>query len=406
MIEPYVDIDANIGDSTHVRELASNLSRSGSHVTLIARSSQNSAFSAQNLEFRNVSMSGRRSTGLDLPRLLSAVAALYVASGVLLGGNVDVIHERQPFPIGLVLSKIFRVKCVTEINGFIADELDDPEFNRRIRLDNALIKKMLTVLQQLVMSNSDKIVVVTSDLKRAIHKIYRIPGERMAVVSNGVNTQLFKPTTVTAESLNLDPQCKYVCFVGNLHKVHMGVDYLIEAAPLVIKKVPNVSFLILGDGVMKQALQRRTEALGIADKFHFIGRVPNRDVPRYVNLASLCVAPYRRTKNFGFSPIKICEYLACGKPVVASDVGGIGELLTSSNSGITVTPDDTRAFSEAILMFLTNDQLARQMGDNGKREVVGKLSWEAVAERLLRIFGEVTGHPDIPASTSLETSIR
>src|SRR5208283_5424586 len=86
MIEPYVDIDANIGDSTHVRELALNLSRSGSHVTLIARSSQNSAFSAPNLEFRNVSMSGRRSTGLDLPRLLSAVAALYVASGVLLRG--------------------------------------------------------------------------------------------------------------------------------------------------------------------------------------------------------------------------------------------------------------------------------------------------------------------------------
>lgn len=388
MVDPYVDIDACQGDSTHVKELALGLSKCGCDVTLIAGASQGSSMSAPNLHFKNVSICRRPSVGLDIFRVLSSVKAFLVGFYVLLTSRIDVIHERQPFPVGLALSKIFQVMSITEVNSFIPDELVGPEFNRRIRLGSNVINRVYRTVERMILNSCDRIVAITPELKATLEREYGIPSTKIFVVANGVNPDLFHPASVLADQLGLDPVCKYICFVGNLHKAYHGLEYLIEAARLVLRVAPNTGFIIIGDGVTKAKLSTKVQNLGIADRSHFLGSIPYDELPSYINVAAVCVAPFGRVRNekSGLSPLKIYEYLACGKPVVASDIGGIGSLLRASNAGIAVRPEDPQELASALLKLLTNQQLARTMGESGRRLVVDDYSWEAVAGRLLQIF--------------------
>lgn len=390
MIEPYVDIDRSLGDSTHVKELAVNLSRLGNHVILIARSSKNEFFNVHNLEFKNVNLTRTLSTGIGIGKILSVVYTFFVGFTVLLISRVDIIHERHPFAVGLVLGKIFGVPTVTEVNGSVIDELDYPEFNRRIKLSSSIIKKIYSILEKAIFSSTNKIVTVTFNLKEMINKVYHVTNEKISVIHNGVNIDLFRPISYAKEHLKLDANSKYLCFVGHLMSPESGVEYLVESAPFILEKVPETKFLIVGHGIMKENLVTRVRQLGLEDKFHFTGKIAYKNVPLYINAADVCVAPFVRKRNekIGLSPIKLYEYLACGKPVVASNIKGVGDLLTKSNSGIPIPPENSFEVAKAIVNLLKDEKLAREMGENGRRLVVKDYSWESVARKLIHFMSK------------------
>jgi glycosyltransferase involved in cell wall biosynthesis len=396
MIEPYVDIDGNTGDSTHVKELAFKLSDRGIDVTLVARSSQRTNVTKQHLHFLNVNIGKHKSIGIDMHRAVSALMAFLLAFAALLRLRFDLIHERQPFPIGVILGGVFAVTTVTEINAFIPDELGTLEFNRKVRLGSSFIKKLYSIFEHVVLARSDKIIVVSPELRTAIQGRYRIGHEKIFVLQNGVNIDVFRPKAVSMKNLGLCDQCKYVCFVGNLNKARHAVQVVIEAFPIILKSVPSAKMMIVGDGVLRQLLARRVHEMGLDDRFDFVGSVSYANLPLYINAARVCVAPYRYTSNFG-SPLKIYEYLACSKPVVATDVGEVGRLLRTSESGIPVPAENVSEFAYAVIQLLRDERLARRMGENGRRFVVENSSWEVVVTKLLAI---VTGRSEseIPLS--------
>ena len=104
-----------------------------------------------------------------------------------------------------------------------------------------------------------------------------------------------------------------MCFVGHL-AAWQGVEFLIYASPLILGKCPEIRFLVVGDGVMRDKLLELVSEFGLADKFVFTGRVPYECVPLYINAADVCVAPFIRERNskIGLSALKTYEYLACG----------------------------------------------------------------------------------------------
>ena len=144
---------------------------------------------------------------------------------------------------------------------------------------------------------------------------------------------LWTRSRVRAE-LRLEESEKYVCFVGNL-AAWQGVEFLIYAAPLILEKCPDVRFLVVGDGAMKNKLLEITSELGLSDKIIFTGRVPYESVPLYINAADVCVAPFIKGRNakIGLSALKTYEYLACGKPIVASSIPGVKDLIELSGGG-------------------------------------------------------------------------
>jgi glycosyltransferase involved in cell wall biosynthesis len=213
--------------------------------------------------------------------------------------------------------------------------------------------------------------------------------DRVFVIQNGANIDLFKPADQTKckNKFGFDNNDKYVCFVGNLAP-WQGLEYLIKASALIIKENVNTKFLIIGDGVLTEALKRMVKDINMEDWFNFIGAVPYEQVPEYINACDVCVAPFIRARNemIGLSPLKIYEYLSCGKPVIASNIEGVGDFLSGTKSGIAVEPENPENLAKGILELLKNDEMAMKMGRNGREIVFKEHSWDSVARKVSKVF--------------------
>ena len=251
----------------------------------------------------------------------------------------EVLYLRQnSFPFfPIALCKILNIHSIVEVNGLVMDELnvspDSKSFAYRVFSFLALRSERFNYRY------CDRIVSVTDKLKDELVKLYSVPEEKVIVINNGANTDIFKPLDQekSREKLKLDNSKKYVCFVGHL-AAWQGVEFLIYSAPYILKECPDVRFLVVGDGVMKEKLLKIASETGVTDKFTFTGRIPYENVPVYINAADVCVAPFIKDRNskIGLSALKTYEYLACGKPIVASDIPGVKDLIDLSGGGISV----------------------------------------------------------------------
>ena len=142
---------------------------------------------------------------------------------------------------------------------------------------------------------------------------------------------------------------------------------------------------------MKDKLLEITSRLGLSDKFTFTGRIPYERVPLYINAADVCVAPFIKERNskIGLSALKTYEYLACGKPIVASSISGVKDLIESSGGGISVTPENPDELATAVVRLLSNENTRALMGENGRRYVVENHSWDGVARNILDMCKDI-----------------
>jgi glycosyltransferase involved in cell wall biosynthesis len=183
----------------------------------------------------------------------------------------------------------------------------------------------------------------------------------------------------------LDPKLLVIGFVGHFFPWD-GIEYLIEAAPQIIKEIGNVRFLIIGHGSWGEHLPKLAEEKGLAEYFIFTGKVEWERLYLYVNAFDVATAPYSKAINFqsGRSSLKILEYFACKKPVVASETEVIPEVvdLTERGLGITVEPENASALAGAIIRLLTDGGMREQIGKDGRKYVEQERSWKMVARRI------------------------
>lgn len=277
-----------------------------------------------------------------------------------------------------IVSFLLKINQVGEINGITVDEME-------IQGASKFKIKIAQVLENINFATCKKLVAVTDGVKKRLMDLYAIPESQIIVINNGANTRLFSPMdkNKAKSELKLDNSLKYVCFVGNLI-YWQGVEYLIKASPLILKKCPDTRFLVVGDGVMKEELMQLADDLGSLDKTLFVGRVPYEKVPVYINASDVCVAPFIRERNskIGLSALKTYEYLACGKPLVASRIPGVKELIETSGSGISVRPEDPEELSTAVIKLLPDENTRNQMGKKGRNYIIENHSWESVARKV------------------------
>lgn len=277
-----------------------------------------------------------------------------------------------------IVSSLLRISQVGEINGITIDEME-------IQGASRFKMRLAQFLENINFATCKKLVAVTDGVKQRLVDLYAIPESQVVVINNGANTKLFSPMDrIKAKSeLKLDNSLQYVCFVGNLI-YWQGVEYLIKASPLILKKYPNTRFLVVGDGVMKEELMQLADDLGSLDKVLFVGRVPYEKVPVYINASDICVAPFIRERNskIGLSALKTYEYLACGKPLIASRIPGVKELIESSGGGISVRPEDPEELSTAVIKLLPDENTRNQMGKKGRKYIIENHSWESVARKV------------------------
>ena len=333
--------------------------------------------------------------------LLTLTINYFRSSGGLVGSETfDVLYTRNP-NFGFLAGLFCKSRCknlVYELNGIPEDEnnlirnrcneeksLREGKMVNLSRLFSSAKAKLKILVLKKALDLSDKVIAVTPGIKANLESSYNIPGEKITVVSNGANTSLFKPLEQDAcrNEFGMELETPYICFVGNLAP-WQGVEYLVKAAPSILSRFPECRFLIVGEGVMKNELLKLSRELGVADRFVFTGVVPYDRVPVYINASDICAAPFILARNakIGLSPLKLYEYMACGKPVVASAISGVVDVLEASGGGIPVPPENPEALAEAISKLLENQELRTKLGSKGLSHVTENYSWYSVAKQV------------------------
>ncbi len=378
--------------SIHIYEVVTNLSKLGHNVVLM---NANYPRGETKVDVSRRSLWPRIKSAPILWRILQPVRGeililwlllreiyIFLSAFVIMArykGKFDVIYRRNHvFNSEYLLAKLFKIPSVIEVNGIYSDEI------KLLKFGDKLSVWVMDRLDRFCMRRTDKIIAVTPQLKEFLESEYGIKADRIIIIQNGADTDLFRPMDAikVREELNLRQDCNYICFVGSLVQ-WQGIDHVIKSMPLVLSKCPQAQLIIVGDGQIKQDLINLAGQVGVSDKVIFTGMVPYQKVPLYINASDVCLMLKIGLKS-GYSPLKLCEYMACEKPVVASRDSRL-EILEESRGGIFVGPGNSVEVASAIIRLLQDKELRKQMGENGRRYVVENQSWGSVATRVAEV---------------------
>jgi phosphatidylinositol alpha-1,6-mannosyltransferase len=210
-----------------------------------------------------------------------------------------------------------------------------------------------------------------------------VNGKQVRVIANGTDPDRFRPMDATGVRGRLGLNGHAVLLtVGRLVQ-RKGIDLVLRALPTVREEVPNIRYIVAGDGPEGESLPRLAAHLGLDDVVRFIGAVPYNKLPDLYNACDLFVMPSRphfpNVEGFG---IVFLEANACGKPVVAARSGGIPDAVIDGTTGLLVEPDQQDELTDAIVHVLRNPTIAKHLGQNGRRRVLEEASWDHVSDRL------------------------
>jgi glycosyltransferase involved in cell wall biosynthesis len=292
-------------------------------------------------------------------------------------------HVFMPFPS--IVAGCLRIPSLLEVNGRPDDfvEIWNPP-----RLIAGMIVK--TVGPSLRAASA--VIAVTESLSDSLRKEFKVHQGKLHVVPNGVDVEVFSPgdRRECRLKLGLNETGKIITYVGSL-SIPRGVGTLMGACGLLEGAPLDVQTLIVGGGALEDDIRRSIDEKGLANRVLLIGQVPNESVPHYVCAADVCVAPYARCLSNvnGLSPLKVYEYLACGRPVVASDFPWISGVLREGPCGIVVEPDDASALSEGIRWMLEHPEEAEEMGRRGRALVQKRFTWDMTVDRIAQVIGDL-----------------
>jgi L-malate glycosyltransferase len=221
-----------------------------------------------------------------------------------------------------------------------------------------------------------------------------VPGQKVRTIYNGLDparVQVQVDRREVLQTLNLPEQAHFVTIMANMraHVRHPEPTCLkdhptfLRAAQRVHEKVPDAAFIIAGEGELKEATQELARTLGIAERTFFIGRC--KDVGAVLSISDVCVLSSR---SEGFSNA-ILEYMAAGRPVVSTDVGGAREAVVHGESGYLVPAGDHERMGDHIASLLLEREKARAMGERGRQLVSEKFSSLKQLQNVESLYNEL-----------------
>lgn len=240
-------------------------------------------------------------------------------------------------------------------------------------------------MEPLLLKNSSRIIAVANELAKDIEEQYKIPEEKIIVISNGIDVEQFKPKNLSTLKQDLGiKEEKIVLFVGVISK-QKGLHILLKALKHVLEYRDDVRLIIVGQGHHLKKIKCLTEDLKIKQNVIFTGRISNEDLPEYYNIADIIVVPSTGAEGL---PVVIVESMATGKPVIASKIGGIPTAIEHFKEGILVEPRNSNELSEKILELLNNREMAENLGKAGRKKALEQFSLDRMIEQTIKVYEE------------------
>ena len=256
-------------------------------------------------------------------------------------------------------------------------------------LHSRVIGFSFKMLERLLPLLSDSVSCASSRLKE-LSISFGVKGENIFDSPVGADTEKFVPhidTDWVKQKYAIPTNEKIVLYIGQLHGAQ-HVDLLINGANIVLHKYPGVKFMIVGEGFLEWKLKQLAHTLGIDDKIIFTGAVDHKLIPSYICAADICVAPFRDTEVARCkSPLKIVEYMSCGKAIVASNVGEVRKML--GGVGILTEAGNYYSLAEGMLKAIKDERLCRDLGRACRERIERKYNWFYAASNILKAYDKI-----------------
>lgn len=291
----------------------------------------------------------------------------------------DLIYERSEYlqDKGVAVVKKHKIKYFLEINAPFAEEMRGFE---GYSIWHGLAHKK----EQNKNNAADQIFVVSSALKTFVEKTYKIPSTKIFVQPNCINFEnvLVDDRQIKAIRTKYQLEGKSIIgFVGSIFP-HHGVDILIDAFALVAKQFPNAILMIVGDGSIMDDLKARARKNEIEEKVCFAGKHDHKEVFNFIALMDMCVMA---KSNWYGSPIKIFEYGAMHKPIIAPNTVPVKDVMQDNVNGLVVEMDKDN-IAKAICTLLDNPVLCKNIANQFYADITQHYTWEIAAENILKAY--------------------
>ena len=257
------------------------------------------------------------------------------------------------------------IPSVLTVHGFAA---------RRGRVVNALQFVYLRTVAKSIFRRATRVLCLTEGDAASVAGL--IGGfNKVSVVPNGVDTNLFRPSPKKDDNL--------IAWVGRLVP-EKGLIYLLTAMKEVIAENREARLVLIGDGILKDRLIRLSYKLRIRDRVDFLGKVDRAQVADILSKSSVFAFP----SIVEGMPFSLLEALACELPVVGSDIQGVREVIGDRENGLLIPAGNSKPISNAILRLLKDAELRRKLGRNGRSSVIKRYSWDAIVPQVEKVYYE------------------
>ena len=319
---------------------------------------------SEHIVFRNkFQFSGKYGTNL-----MEEVARYAMVAGTIAAQqDFDIIHAHDwlTYSAGIVAKKVSGKPLVIHVHA--------TEFDR----SGENVNQQVYDIERRGMEAADRVIAVSNLTRNIVITKYGIPPEKVVTVHNAVR---FSENDEGEAVRGLDD--KIVTFLGRI-TYQKGPDYFVEAAAKVLRRVPNVRFVMAGSGDLMHHVVRRVATLGISDRFHFTGFLKGAEVNRMFAMSDVYVMP-SVSEPFGISPL---EAMKSNVPVIISKQSGVAEVL---DYALKVDYWDVDAMADAIYALVTYPALARMFSRKGHEEVTG-IKWSNAAAKVKAVYEQLAG---------------
>ena len=369
---------AKDGQNVHIEELTSALRRAGQDIVFVGPGGDGGGADGGNKAFQWF-RSKIPAAAYEVLELLYSLVAYRRLRRAYLESGPQVLYERYNLYLlaGAWLKRRHGVPLLLEVNA--------PLVHERTLFGNLALQRLAAWAEGWVWRSADIVLPVTDELANFVRQA-GVPDDRIRIIPNGINRELFPRDDGAAARKELGLEGKTILgFTGYLrswHGLNRVVDLIAEHGEEL-----NLHFLVIGDGPARAELIERAAHHGVAGRLTLLGLVGRDKIAHYVNAFDVAlqpeVVPYA-------SPLKLFEYMALGRAIVAPDRANIREVLEHGKDALLFDPDSQGAFEAAVLELCRDDLAREHLGAAAARKVDDRdMTWDGNARRVVALAQEV-----------------
>jgi glycosyltransferase involved in cell wall biosynthesis len=386
----YVFYDLPNKMPIHTYEVIDQFARKGHRVFLFANLSSKSEILKDWIDF-DINVIKINSLPLRIIGEFSFLIHLIIKLfGYHFNTKVDIIYIRHASCslIAALIGKIFTTPVFIEINDILIKRIEGIKISYPKRI-------WVKLYETLSFPLAEKIFPVTDGIKNWLLKKPGLDKDNIITIPNGVNIKRFVPghRRICRPKFNLPLNVPVIGFLGSLFH-WTGLEYLVDAAPKIISTFPTVLFVIGGgQEPYLSYLKQKVAEQGLSNYFIIFGTIEWDKASDFINTFDLCIIPaFFKSIESGISSQKVLAYLACGKPVIGSDIEGLGDMLERESIGLSFPMGNSDELAKSIIFLLNDRTRLQQMGKKAREFVVNNCSWEATVGQLQTICVDVIKH--------------